>query len=195
MNIIRSMPPNQQYRFLECFWESQLTSKGWLINVLESLSLKEEGDVYIFGGWFGILASLIKDSLRYEVVNSIDVDLNCKSISETNNIDSRINFITCDMKEFEYKNNKIGLIINTSTEHVNQETFDTWLSKIPNNIPIVLQGNNFYECEEHIRCSSTLEHFKKINPLNIYIYSGELECYGPNGPFKRFMSIGYTHAN
>lgn len=195
MNVIRSMPEKQQYRFLECFWESQLTSKGWLINVVKSLNLKEQGDVYIFGGWFGILASLIKDTLTYENIYSVDIDPTCKYVSEINNIDTRINFITCDMKEYKYKSSNIGIIINTSTEHVTQETFNKWLDKVPTNVPIILQGNNFYDCEEHIRCSDTLNDFKKMNPLDEYIYSGELECYGPNGSFKRFMNIGYKYAN
>jgi len=79
-----------------------------------------------------------------------------------------------------------SLIINTSTEHVSQNTFDTWLNNMPANVPIILQGNNFFSCEEHIRCTDTLNEFTKINKLDTIIYSGELDCI----QFKRFMIIG-----
>lgn len=193
MNAIRNSPDKQQYRLLECFWESQLTSKGWLINTITSLNLVQNGNVYIFGGWYGILASLIKDEFDYTKVYSIDIDASCKYFSEIHNIDNRISFITSDMKDYQYNDSNIGIIINTSTEHVTQETFDAWIANVPNNIPIILQGNNFYDCEEHIRCTDTLDDFKRINPLKKYIYTGELTCYGPNGPFTRFMSIGYKN--
>lgn len=193
MNAIRNSPEKQQYRLLECFWESQLTSKGWLINTLKSLALPHEGDVYIFGGWYGVLASLINDEFEYSNVYSIDIDASCKYFTEIYNLDNRINFVTSDMKDYEYQSDNIGLIINTSTEHVTQETFDVWMSKVPNNVPIVLQGNNFYDCEEHIRCTDTLDDFKKLNPLKKYMYSGGLICTGPNGNFTRFMSIGYKN--
>jgi hypothetical protein len=193
MNAIRNIPDKQQYRLLECFWESQVTSKGWLINTITSLNLVQNGNVYIFGGWYGILASLIKDEFDYTKVYSIDIDASCKYFSEIHNIDNRISFITFDMKDYQYNDSNIGIIINTSTEHITQETFDAWMANVPNNIPIILQGNNFYDCEEHIRCTDTLDDFKRINPLKKYIYTGELTCYGPNGPFTRFMSIGYKN--
>lgn len=196
MNAVRNAPEKQKYRLLECFWESQLTSKGWLINVLKTLNLQSNKNVYIFGGWYGILASLIKDEFDYDEVYSIDVDSSCQYFSEINNLDNRIKFVTCDMKDFVYDSfDNIGLIINTSTEHVTQSTFDAWMHNVPDNIPIILQGNNFYECPEHIRCTKTLKHFEDLNSLKRYIYSGELTCYGPNGPFTRFMSIGYKNAN
>lgn len=193
MNAIRNSPDKQQYRLLECFWESQLTSKGWLINTITSLNLVQNGNVYIFGGWYGILASLIKDEFDYTKVYSIDIDASCKYFSEIYNIDNRISFITSDMKDYQYNDSNIGIIINTSTEHVTQETFDAWIDNVPDNIPVILQGNNFYECEEHIRCTETLEDFKKRNPLKKYIYSGELTCSGASEPFTRFMSIGYKN--
>lgn len=195
MNALRNTPDKQKYRLLECFWESQLTSKSWLINTVSSLGLQQDGDVYIFGGWYGILASLIRDEYNYDSVHSIDIDPNCQFFTEVYKLDQGIKFITHDMKDFTYPGNKIGLIINTSTEHIRQETFNMWMKNVPNDVPVILQGNNFYDCEEHIRCTETLDKFKEINPLGKYIYSGELICYGPTGPFTRFMTIGYKNAN
>jgi hypothetical protein len=188
MNVIRETSGTNQYRLLENFWASQLRSKAWVINTIKILDLPQDGNVYIFGGWYGILASLIMDNFDYDIVCSIDIDPNCKVIGEL--LDSRIKFVSSDMiyiiKE-EITN--ASLIINTSTEHVSQNTFDIWLNNMPNNVPIILQGNNFFSCKEHIRCTDTLNEFTKINQLNTVIYSDELDCI----QFNRFMNIGYKN--
>ena len=192
MNIIRNTSGSHQYRLLENFWESQLRSKAWVINTLKSLDLSIGKDVYIFGGWYGVLGSLIKDNFLYEKIYSIDIDPICQKMGSQ--LDDRVSFVTNDMANFEFQDiSNIGLIINTSTEHVSQKTFDTWMKKNPTNVPIVLQGNNFFECNEHVRCTKNLEEFKKINVLTKDIYAGELVCQGPNGPFTRFMNIGYKN--
>jgi hypothetical protein len=189
MNVIRETSGSEQYRLLENFWASQLRSKAWLINTIKMLDLPQHGNVYIFGGWYGILASLIKDNFDYNVVHSIDIDSKCKVIGEL--LDSRIKFVTSDMiyitKE-EIIN--ASLIINTSTEHVSQNIFDTWLNNMPNNVPIILQGNNFFSCKEHIRCTSSLDDFLVNSNLDKIIYMGSLDCE----QFNRFMVIGYKYA-
>lgn len=187
MNAIRNSSGKQQDRLLESFWESQLSSKGWLVNVLKTLDLKNKGDVYIFGGWYGILASLIKDEFTYQNVYSIDIDESCKEIGST--LDNRIKFVTGDMGDFIFTSNNIGLVINTSTEHITQYTFDKWISNIPNNVPIVLQGNDFFGCAEHVRCVSSLEQFVMKNKLETILYKGTLDCK----QFTRFMVIGYKN--
>lgn len=186
MNVIRDTSGTEQYRLLENFWASQLNSKMWLIDTLKTLKLSQDGNVYIFGGWYGVLASLIKDNFKYNKVYSIDIDPYCKYMGTK--LDDRIEFVTGDMKDIiseEFSNT--GLIINTSTEHVYQPVFDQWLSIIPTNIPIVLQGNDFFSCIEHVRCSKSLEEFKHMNRLTRYIMQGSLQC----DPFTRWMTVGY----
>jgi hypothetical protein len=92
------------------------------------------------------------------------------------------------MAEFEYTTMP-DLVINTSTEHVSQETYDTWWNKIPSGTIYLIQGNNFFESHEHIRCSNTLEEFLKMNHLDD---AETIECgMRPDGsPFYRFMSVG-----
>lgn len=188
MNAIRDTSGVDQQRLLENFWASQLRSKAWLINTLKSVRLLDEGDVYIFGGWYGILGSLIKDNFLYQTVYSIDIDPMCENVGKK--LDNRISFITCDMAEFSFKGrSNIGLIINTSTEHVTQSVYDRWLAQVPNNVPIILQGNNFYSCDEHVRCTEDVTTFTNINRLTNLLFSGELNCR----EFIRFMNVGYRH--
>lgn len=186
MNVIREHKGKQQSRILENFWESQLKSKAWAINCLKENKIDGPGDAYIFGGWYGILASLVKDKFFFNEVYSIDIDPECKIIGPK--FDDKINFITRDMRSFHFDTKrKISLIVNTSTEHVSQTTFDVWLQHMPPHTPILLQGNNFFECGEHVRCSTTIDQFKKQNPLDVVLFEGELNC----GNFTRFMTLGY----
>lgn len=190
MNVIRDSPAEIEYRLLESFWDSQLRSKSWLVNNIKKYIPELSGNVYIMGGWYGILSQLIVDNFRTSVYN-IDLDTSCiKYGGLLSNHDYRIKFLTRDMAKFgNYVNPQ--LIINTSTEHVTQETYNLWLEKVPSEVPIIIQGNNFYECFDHIRCFDTLEEFNANNLLKNIVYTGTLECMGPNKPFHRFMTIGY----
>jgi len=192
MNVIRQSvsDPILQRRILENFWESQLTSKTWMLGAIEAnLDRLIDGNVFVFGGWHGIAATLLADTLPVKNVYSIDIDPNCSSIgSSLSNNDPRITFLTRDMKDFnrdEYTNPV--LIINTSTEHVTQDVFDAWLAQTPEDVPIILQGNNYFACEEHVRCSRSLRHFNEQNPLSKILFTGSLQC----DPFVRYMTIGY----
>lgn len=185
MNVVRKYKGEEQYRILESFWESQLTSKQWIIDTLTNKNIVVYDSVYIFGGWFGVLGGMLLDNFDHITkVYSIDINPNVKIIGEELNPD--VTFITSDMQDFTFE--KVpSLIINTSTEHIPQEVFYLWLQKLPAFTPIVLQGNNYFSCDEHVRCTEDLEEFKKINFLDFISYEGELDCK----QFKRFMTIGY----
>ena len=192
MNAIRNTHEKEQYRILENFWESQIKSKVWLLEKIKEVSIELSGNIYIFGGWYGILAQLLIDNFpEIQKVYSIDIDCDCEYYGKIlSNNDSKINFITSDMINFiEYENAK--LIINTSTEHVDENTFNKWIKFTPEKTPIILQGNDYFDCPEHIRCTKNLDEFRLLNPLKNYIYSGERQFPKENGKFLRFMTIGY----
>ena len=79
MNIVREeIHSPEQFRVLENFWESQLHSKMWLIEKINEHCLLFPGShIYIFGGWYGILAQLIVQSIPGVKVTSIDIDPKC----------------------------------------------------------------------------------------------------------------------
>lgn len=189
MNVLRSSNAATQYRILENFWESQIKSKAWLISELKNIVGAELNEnVYIFGGWFGMLGTLLLHNLNCKNVYSVDIDAECLNIGK--HLNPKNIFLTESMNTFLYDNNP-SIVINTSTEHVSQEIYDAWYNNIPSESLIVLQGNSFFESSEHIRCCENLEHFKQLNPLEQYLYTGELTCPGPNGNYTRFMTIGY----
>jgi len=185
MNVIRQHKGYEQYRILESFWESQLLSKQWIIDILNKQNISCYGTVYIFGGWFGVLGGMLFDAFKdITKIYSIDIDSNAKIIGEQLNPD--IDFITADMQLFTFEEIPT-LIINTSTEHISQEVYDSWLKNIPSHVPVILQGNNYFSCTEHIRSTMNITDFKNNNRLDVIQYEGELDCK----QFTRYMTIGH----
>jgi len=211
MDTLRKYIGDEQYRILENFWGSQIKSKAWIINALKDLKnsnkIEMRGSGYVFGGWYGLMGAMLVDNFPLRAVYSIDQDPRCRFIGEEldrhDSIKPRINFLTTGMEEFRFEELDVvenyglhsiavssapAVIINTSTEHIDEEVFKTWLSNMPENVPIVLQGNNL-NISEHIRCSNTLDEFKASNKLGYVLWEGELDC----GTFTRYMIIGYKN--
>jgi len=180
----------------------QIKSKLWLIDHLPD----NLGMVFICAGWYGTLASFMFDKARhkFDKIRSFDIDPSCYSVADTMNkpwvIDGwQFKASTLDIHSMKYpteystyRSNGTSLslsespdtIINTSCEHI--ENFDTWYFKIPNGKIVVLQSNNFFEVEEHINCSNSLEEFANQTPMEHVHYSGELFF----DKYTRYMRIG-----
>lgn len=194
---------NPEYldRFAECFWPSQVISKEHAITLLKSVLEwnGEERPVFLFGGWYGVFAQMLYHTYPNKYY-SIDVDPICETVIEgmkeickrTLHIqEPNIIPVTADMGEYEYPEDPY-LVINTSTEHVSQETYNTWWNKIPKGTKYFIQGNNFFECDEHIRCTESMGEFLLINhALDCFEYK-EVNCgMRPDGsPFIRYMALG-----
>jgi hypothetical protein len=174
-------------KMLDAFWDNQLDSKAWLVNNLNPYIL-ENSTIYIFGGWIGVLTNMlfVTYSEKINSIYSIDIDNDCKHIAEKlNNLYiEKFSAITNDMAKFDYDKYP-DIIINTSSEHVNQTTYDEWFDKIPPGSLICVQGNNYFSCQEHIRCSANLIEFKRQN----HVYNPEFEGELQNSMYTRYMSI------
>jgi len=172
-------------RTLDAFWSGQIKSKEWLIENLKPF-IDSPVTMDIHGGWVGVLASLIFQSNNNVThINSIDIDPSCEPISTMMNkgeeIQGRFTAITADMCEF---NTVADVVINTSCEHITQDQYNHWLSKIPSTTLIVLQSNN-YEIPEHVRTAENLEDFKNQSCIDV-LWAGEL-----NLPlYTRYMLVG-----
>ena len=190
MNVVREeMNSPEQYRVLENFWASQLHSKMWLIENVNTHCLLFPGShLYIVGGWYGVLGQLLYEAIPGVRVTSVDKDAKCAEFGTRLKLpDDDIEFITADMQHFTEYSPDTRLVINTSTEHVSQDTFDAWLSHVPHNVNVVLQGNNFFSCVEHVRCAPSLDAFHQLNKLDVVKFAGHLDCT----QFTRYMTIGY----
>lgn len=187
-NAIRNVPEHQRTRALDAFWSGQLDSKVWLVEEINKINY-QPSDVYIFGGWIGVLSSILLQSSKFPITKlfSIDIDPWCEDIANTvcqpyrNNI---FKAITSDMGAYEYETTPT-IVINTSTEHVTQDVYDSWYNNIPNGTLVIIQGNDFFACDEHIRCSDNLNSFITQNHVINPLFAGELQT----DLYKRFMCI------
>lgn len=184
-SLIRLAPSVDRDRLLECFWDTQLDAKVWLTNELQKIVSDKHNVVYIFGGWYGILASILSQStIDIESIYSVDIDANCERGHLV--FGDTVKFITSDMGRYIYSwDNPPSIVVNTSCEHVEQSVYNEWYDRIPTHTIIVAQSNNFYRCSEHIRCSANIKSFMIDNHIVSPLYIGELE----NTQYTRYMAI------
>jgi hypothetical protein len=183
MQAIRQSP--DPMRTMDAFWSGQLKSKEWLIKNLRP-HIKKFVTVDIYGGWVGVLASMLFQSdVPVLNIRSIDIDPSCEPIAFNMNkieeIIGKFRAVTADMCAIR---SDADVVINTSCEHITQDQYDLWLSGIAHNALLVLQSNN-YNIPEHVRIAKDLEDFKsQCGDINI-LWAGELEL----PLYTRFMII------
>ena len=192
-NYVRHLTMQRDYaalhRYSECFWESQLLSKSVIIDLLPSLPDRDSVDsVVVFGGWNGLLAQIIDDSILVNTIYSVDIDHTCEKVINQFFQRNSIIPVSCDMAEYHYIVNP-DFVINTSTEHVSQEVYDKWWNNIPLNTKYIIQGNNL-EIPEHVRIASDMEDFKLKNRCTKISDQIVTTCPGPNGDFERYTVLG-----
>ncbi|MDB4331222.1 hypothetical protein N9993_01605 [bacterium] len=187
MDAIRNN--ENHYGVLESFWKGQLKSKVWLVEHLYNSHLRQE-NIVIFGGWNGVLSSLLFNSkLEINDIRSVDIDPSCEEVAnmicKRQEIDGKFNAVTCDMCTYEYEYTP-DLVINTSTEHITQEQYNTWLERVPQGTAIAIQNNNYVDIPDHIRCYNTIEEFESTSGLSKVYTRDTLEL----PLYNRFLLIG-----
>jgi hypothetical protein len=185
MDAIRDS--KDRYRTLESFWKGQIASKIWLIEKLKENISGGRNNIVIYGGWNGVLASLLFNSdIDIENIISVDIDPDCEKTAYTVNkrqeIQGKFSAVTANMVTY---NCNANIAINTSCEHISQEDYNCWLKNNHKGRLLVLQSNN-YQIPEHIRPADNLEQFKdQCGNIEIF-WAGELEL----PLYKRWMIIG-----
>jgi len=186
MDAIRNS--DDKYRTLESFWKGQVNSKIWLTQSLEALVLHNTNNIAIYGGWNGVLASLLFNSkLGVQHITSIDIDPTCEEIANTVNkrqeMVGKFTAVTADMCNYT---TEADIVINTSCEHITQEQYEQWLSNQPDDALIVLQGNDYFDHDEHVRCAVDVSDFSRMSNITS-LWAGVL----PLPKYNRFMLFGY----
>jgi len=176
---------NDTKRTLDAFWRGQISSKEWLIDSLTPY-VHKSSSVDIHGGWVGVLASMLFQSdIPVTNIRSIDIDPWCESVSNMMNrmeqIQERFRAVTSDMTTIRSDSD---IIINTSCEHITQDQYELWLSKLPHDSLLVLQSNN-YIIPEHVRPVNSLIEFESQSQINT-LWSGQLVL----PLYTRYMIIG-----
>ena len=177
---------NNPMRTMDAFWSGQLRSKEWLIDCLNE-HVHFGSSIDIHGGWVGVLASMMfQSNIPVTSIRSIDIDPHCEHIANTMNQDEfhkgMFKAITGNMVSVQ---SDADIIINTSCEHITQTEYEAWLNRLPNKSLIVIQSNNYFDCDEHINCKNSLQEFIDDSGLTVN-FAGELKLV----KYTRFMVIG-----
>lgn len=185
MDAIRNS--EDRYRTLESFWKGQVNSKVWLAEQLPGFVPVNPLNIVIYGGWNGVLANILFNSkISIQSIISVDIDPLCEEIANTVNkryeIEGRFSAVTADMCKYTAD---ADVVINTSCEHITQEQYQQWLTNQPSDAIFVLQSNNYFDLDEHIRCSTDLDDFTKMSKIKPY-YRGTF----PTLKYDRYMIIG-----
>ena len=186
MDAIRNS--DDKYRTLESFWKGQVNSKVWLATELyNTISKSKQNSIVIYGGWNGVLASILFNSrLPLNSITSVDIDPVCEDIANTVNkryeMKGKFSAVTADMCEYT---SDADVVINTSCEHISQEQYEKWLGNQPDDALFVVQSNNYFAHDEHIRCAIDADDFMRMSKLKP-VYRGEFET----PKYTRYMIIG-----
>ena len=201
--------PNRLVDVLNSLGERQQLSKDWLVEKLNAYKhpfrnkMKSDSlSIIILCSWYGLLAYKLIEKFKLKKINRIhcvDYDPKVKRIAnrlyrKIDNENLKNGVLTLikhwerdivDVPEKELKNSEI--LINTSCEHLNQQTIYDIIDKTDRGTLVVLQSNNYHKIQEHINTVKDLQEFVsqyQSRLINIEMHEKDFLEY------KRFMILG-----
>ena len=206
---IKEKYPNRFIDVLNSLGERQQLSKDWLVEKLNEYKhpirnhmRSESVEIMILCSWYGMLAYKLIEKFKLKKINRIhcvDYDpmvkrINKRLFRKLDNENLRNGVLTLikhyerdvvDLPEKEFLKSEI--LINTSCEHLNQQTIYDIIDKAPRNTLIVLQSNNNDKIQEHINTVKDIQEFVsqyQSRLINIEMHEKDFLEY------KRFMILG-----
>ena len=200
--------PEKLIDFLHSCNESQWSSKLWIMKELNPYLSKfgKQGSykIAVLGGWYGLLSYVMIKELGVEIekIDSFDIDSMTSKIGKIFNKDV-VNYYVQDVAEINF-GNTYDIIINTSSEHMVQETINHTINSSDSGTIFVLESNDFTHFGEayggdrlldHLNCSDSKEEFAS----RYHQYFNEFVTFtkpwkSPNGPlgnnYDRYLGIG-----
>ena len=171
------------------FNHKQIGSKLWLRDCLAEASGGQLGQVWVLGGWYGVLSAILLDDPRFAIakITNIDLDPGCAAVAECLNRDAlkagRFAALTADMNALDYSA-RPDLVINTSCEHL--PDVPGWLARLPKGQRVLLQSNNYFREPDHVSCVPDLLAFRAQAGLGCVEFAGERATKN----YTRFMLVG-----
>ena len=180
----------------DAFSAGQIDSKIWAAEQLE-LVVKELNTgplrMYVLGGWYSLLHFIlsVRKNIDIEYCRSVDLDpivsYNANRINNAWEIeDWKFRAYPFDANNVNYAQEKINCVVNTSTEHFDN---NNWFENIDKGTLVLLQGNDL-EIDDHVSRPKSLEHFVSLYPINDVKFSGTMNFQFKNMSYNRHMIIG-----
>ena len=186
--------PNRALDLLHCFSPSQEKSKRWLVENLNDfssdISKNKFIDIAIIGSWYGFLTYIIKQDLQFKLISEItcyDVDDTAKKIARLilGNPD-RVNFMTRNIDDVDFSQQRFNIIINTSCEHMNDNQLHNWLFNTRPKTTCVMQSTD-KPARDHCNTVENINDF--VNKFSEHFSKHECFTLDFNN-YSRFMIIG-----
>jgi len=200
--------PTRLLDVLNSIGERQQISKDWLVENLNNYKhsfrnkiKKDNVSIVLLCSWYGLLAYKLIEKFKIKKIDRIycvDFDPLSKRISQKlfrkvdnenlkNGLLTQVRHLERDIKEVDEKVLESEIIINTSCEHLNQQTIYDIIDRTQRGTLIVLQSNNYHKIPEHINTVNNLNEFVsqyQSRLINIDMFEKDFLEY------KRFMIIG-----
>ena len=186
--------PNRALDLLHCFSPSQEKSKRWLVENLNDfssdISKNKFIDIAIIGSWYGFLTYIIKQDLQFKLISEIrcyDVDDTAKKIGRLilGNPD-RVNFMTRNIDDVDFSQQRFNIIINTSCEHMSDNQLHNWLLDTRPKTICVMQSTNKF-ARDHCNTVENINDF--VNKFSEHFSKHKCFTLDFNN-YSRFMIIG-----
>ena len=186
--------PNRALDLLHCFSPSQEKSKRWLVENLNDfssdISKNKFIDIAIIGSWYGFLTYIIKQDLQFKLISEIrcyDVDDTAKKIARLilGNPD-RVNFMTRNIDDVDFSQQRFNIIINTSCEHMSDNQLHNWLLDTRPKTICVMQSTNKF-ARDHCNTVENINDF--VNKFSEHFSKHKCFTLDFNN-YSRFMILG-----
>ncbi len=172
---------------------NQILSKRWLITELLNIfnpiknkhNLGEIPKFIIGGGWYGLMAYLLREKFENSLIINVDMDPVCLDIGSKIYHDQDIGFEQNDVVDYGID---CDIFVSTSVEHFDKDDFKFLLKSKPKHTICALQSNDWEKIDSHINCHKTLDDFINYLSLKEVLYKGEIKI---NNEYSRFTVIGW----
>lgn len=187
--MARTVAKHRRADLAIAFNHKQIGSKLWIRDVLRAHPEAPRGNIWILGGWHGVLAAILQAdrALGIGEILNVDLDPDCAPVAETLNSAAHaagaFRAVTADMNALDYGAGP-GLIINTSCEHL--PDVPAWLAKVRPGQWLLLQSNDYFREPDHRSCVPGLAAFREQTGLREIVFAGERATKN----YTRFMLIG-----
>jgi hypothetical protein len=180
----------------DAFSAGQIESKIWAAEQLELVIKKLDTGplrMYVLGGWYSLLHFIlsVRKNIDIEYCRSVDLDpivsYNANKINNAWEIkDWKFRAYPFDANNVNYAQEKINCVINTSTEHFDN---NNWFENIDKGTLVLLQGNDLV-IDDHVSRPDSLEQFVNLYPVTTLEFSGTMNFQFKNMSYNRHMIIG-----
>ena len=180
----------------DAFSAGQIESKIWAAEQLELVIKKLDTGplrMYVLGGWYSLLHFIlsVRKNIDIEYCRSVDLDpivsYNANKINNAWEIkDWKFRAYPFDANDVNYAQEKINCVVNTSTEHFDN---NNWFENIDKGTLVLLQGNDLV-IDDHVSRPDSLEQFVNLYPVTTLEFSGTMNFQFKNMSYNRHMIIG-----